>query len=175
MELLENAYSLDTAYKAENYPYGFRLKTTKHYYVEHNPKKGYCSVTITVNPKNWKLNAPKKSTYSTFIRMFKNEDWHIKFYNYNTYNIKWLKKAIDDNIFDSTFDIEQEKKMLTALTIRSMTVYWGYDFEKIKNLTLEQLDNIESLEKEKQDEYKTEEWKNPNYSPFKATCHTFNN
>lgn len=45
-----------------NYPYGF-LRTTAIFSLEFNPKKGQRLVFQTVNPKNGRLNAPKKATY----------------------------------------------------------------------------------------------------------------
>ena len=62
----------------ENYPYGFKLRTTLFDSVEFNPKKGYRHITQTINPKNGRLNAPKKSTYKDFLIRFYNENNHIK-------------------------------------------------------------------------------------------------
>lgn len=64
--------------EVKDYPYGFKLRTTLYDYMEFNPKKGYRHVTQTINPKNGKLNAPKKSTYYEFMLRYLNEDGHIK-------------------------------------------------------------------------------------------------
>ena len=62
----------------ENYPYGFRLRTTLYDWLEFNPKHGFRHCTQTVNPKNGRLNAPKKSTYYTVMLRYYNEEGHIK-------------------------------------------------------------------------------------------------
>jgi hypothetical protein len=62
----------------ENYPYGFRLKTTLTDYIEFNPKKGFRHCTQTVDPRNGRINAPKKSTYYPLMLRFYNEVGHIK-------------------------------------------------------------------------------------------------
>lgn len=71
--------SLETAYKVDNYPYGFKLRTSIFYWIETTPKLGdrFCSATL--NPKNGKMNAPKKSTYYALMYMFLNADNHVKF------------------------------------------------------------------------------------------------
>jgi len=60
----------------DNYPYGFKLRTQIKYWIESTPKKGdrFCSQTL--NPKNGRWNAPKKSTYSLIGVMFLDEKGH---------------------------------------------------------------------------------------------------
>lgn len=71
--------SLETAYKVENYPYGFRLRTNIFYWIETTPKRGDRFCSCTLNPKNGKMNAPKKSTYYSLAFMYLNDDNHVKF------------------------------------------------------------------------------------------------
>lgn len=47
---------------AESYPYG-RLRTQAFFSIEFHPKKGFRSVFQTIDPKNGRVNKPKKSTY----------------------------------------------------------------------------------------------------------------
>ncbi len=60
----------------EDYPYGFNLRTTIKYWIETQPKKGdrFCSQTL--NPKNGRWNAAKKSTYNCVGVMFLDEKGH---------------------------------------------------------------------------------------------------
>lgn len=60
-----NATSLKSAAIAKDYPYG-RLKTSMHFFVEHNGKKGWRPVTQSINPKNGRLNNPHAGVYSSF-------------------------------------------------------------------------------------------------------------
>lgn len=57
----------------DNYPYG-RLRTTAYFSIEFVPGKGFRYVFQTVNPKNGRLNAEKKSTYSHFMYLVRNND-----------------------------------------------------------------------------------------------------
>lgn len=57
----------------DNYPYG-RLRTTAYFSIEFVPGKGFRHVFQTVNPKNGRLNAEKKSTYSHFMYLVRNND-----------------------------------------------------------------------------------------------------
>lgn len=55
-------YSTSEKLSVDNYPYGYK-KTTMFFSVEFSPSKGFRTVRQTINPKNGRLNAPKKSTY----------------------------------------------------------------------------------------------------------------
>lgn len=70
----------NTAYVVENYPWGFRLKTKQRYWIETNNKKngGQRLVTQTLNPKNNKWCAPKKSTYDSVAFLYLDENNHVK-------------------------------------------------------------------------------------------------
>jgi len=65
--------SKETALEVKNYPYG-RLRTSMFYYIETTPKKGDRLVQWTINPKNGRVNAEKKSTYITLGVMYINTD-----------------------------------------------------------------------------------------------------
>ena len=77
-ELIKTSHtSPETAYKIENYPYGFRLKTTKRIWIETN-KKGDRINSQTMNPKTNQWNKPKRSTYTAIlILMIEKETGHI--------------------------------------------------------------------------------------------------
>lgn len=47
----------------ENYPYGYKLKTTLTHSLEFKSGKGFRHVTQTVNPKTGRLNNPKRGVY----------------------------------------------------------------------------------------------------------------
>lgn len=86
-----------------NYPYGFKLKTQIRYWIETTPKKGdrFCSQTL--NPKNNRWNAPKKSTYSCIGIMVEKENGHISWaavstYDYGQKTIDFIDKVGKDNL-----------------------------------------------------------------------------
>lgn len=102
MNKLYNHNSPETAYIINDYPYGFRLRTTKRCWVETVPKKGDRYVTQTMNPKTNKWNKPKKSTYSPVIVMHLNDDNHVKYSSLSTFDgAELLEKKIDN------IDLEQ--------------------------------------------------------------------
>jgi hypothetical protein len=69
--------SIETAYVVNDYPYG-RLRCQIIYWLEHDPKKGYRFCSRTTNPKNGRINAPKKSTYSPLAgAMYLDEQGHV--------------------------------------------------------------------------------------------------
>jgi hypothetical protein len=165
----------ETAYIIENYPYWFKLKTIMYVWLETN-KNWVRLVTQTINPKNWKENAPKKTTYSTYKRLYLDDTWHIKNYSYDLYSIEWFIKAKSIWLFLNK-DLEKElEEAQRIMSIRWLVVYCGYDLNKIKDFTILDLEELDRKEKEKDldyiNQFKSEEWKDPNYSPFKVTTYT---
>jgi len=56
-----------------SYPYG-RLRTQATFSLEWKRGKGFREVFQTINPKNGRVNAPKKSTYSPVLILRRNND-----------------------------------------------------------------------------------------------------
>lgn len=76
-----------TAYVVEDYPYGFSLRCTIRYWLEHSPNKGFRFVSQTKNPKNGRWNAPKKSTYARMGGcMFLDEKGHVQWAGVSGYS-----------------------------------------------------------------------------------------
>lgn len=70
IKTIQGAVSLETAYCVEDYPYGFKLRCKKYYYVETG-KKGQRLVTVTTNPKAGdKLNKPVVENYFRLVVLF---------------------------------------------------------------------------------------------------------
>ena len=89
---------LPTSAKIEipNYPYGFRLKTTKFDSIEFNKSHGFRYVSQTINPKTGRENKPKKSTYYPIACLYRNEEnGHIDFYALSPNGHKSLNEAIE--------------------------------------------------------------------------------
>jgi len=87
----------------QNYPYGFKLKTTLTDYLEFNPSKGYRHCTSTIDPRNGRQNKPKKGTYSALIVRYYNEDNHIKTIHFDfngdkEINIESVKKHLRNGV-----------------------------------------------------------------------------
>jgi hypothetical protein len=84
VELLSFNYdSFEHALIVNNYPYGFRLRTDIKYWVETKGNKQRLG-TCTLNPKTNKWNAPKYSTYSNLVMLYREYDTgHVKSYSFN--------------------------------------------------------------------------------------------
>ena len=78
METLTGHTGPETAYVVEDYPYGFRLRTSIRYWLETKPRHGQRFISQTLNPKTGRWNKPKASTYSPIAVMFVNSDGHVK-------------------------------------------------------------------------------------------------
>lgn len=122
----------------ENYPYGFRLRTTLYDYIEFDKKKGYQHCTQTVNPKNGKLNAPKKSTYSPLMVRYYDENGYIKTnsfdFNGDT-ELNRVCKFVNEN-FDLFTKDEIENIYLMAiayskLDMKATVIYGGSKIEDL--------------------------------------------
>lgn len=62
---------------SDDYPYG-RDVCHITFDIEFKKKKGFRFVTQTTNPKTGRVNAPKRSVYSDFMAMIKDERGHYK-------------------------------------------------------------------------------------------------
>ena len=67
-KIIYGATTPDTAIVINNYPWGFKLKTSQRYWIE-TTKHGDRFVTQTLNPKTNVWCNPKKSTYSAVLVM----------------------------------------------------------------------------------------------------------
>ncbi len=77
-EIIQGHNSFETAYKIENYPFGFRLKTTQYIWVESVPKKGDRIIRQTVDPRTGKLCAPKASTFAPIMWLYVDDVGHVQ-------------------------------------------------------------------------------------------------
>jgi hypothetical protein len=133
---------------SENYPYGFREKTTKTDYLEFNPKHGFRHCSTTINPKTGRVNNPKKSTYYDVMLLATDENGHCKTVTFNFYDSKAKDQTINflsnqDNF--NLFTSEEIKFIYYTLImylkadIQCMVTYTGAKFEDLKPLYEAQL------------------------------------
>lgn len=120
----------------ENYPYGYTLKTTAFYSIESN-NKGFRTVFQTINPKNGKLNAPKKSTYSP-VRVLKEVDGKIGSHTLDFYgdeglvkDIKFLEENFDLFTRDEIKSIAVHIIALSKASIYAKVVYTNSNQDKL--------------------------------------------
>ena len=68
----------ETAFMVLNYPWGFRMKTKRRYWIE-TTKRGQRAIYQTMDPRTERWCKPKKGTYSDIMFMYLNEEEHVKF------------------------------------------------------------------------------------------------
>ena len=113
--------SLDTAYVAENYPWGFQLRTQKRYWLEFKKGKGYRLVTQTIDPRNGRACAPKSSTYSEIAAcLYLDENGHAQWYGLS-FNATAEQVEFFINHFPGA--VTDTIKSLVNLQIRSCAKY----------------------------------------------------
>lgn len=87
--------SPETAYVVEDYPWGFRLRTTIRYWIESKKAKngGQRFARQTINPKTGKWCATKYSTYSPIMMMFLDENSHVQYTSLDMNDkSEWIEK-----------------------------------------------------------------------------------
>jgi hypothetical protein len=105
-----NHTSFETAYRVENYPYG-RLRTSMFYWIETTPKKGDRFCSRTIDPKNGRLNAPKKSTYSNIMVMYLDEKGHVHSTGVGIYTDRAKLDAFIEKVGIQNLNPEQVKQL----------------------------------------------------------------
>lgn len=94
--ILKGHTSFETAYKIENYPWGYKLRTTMHIWVESVKKKGDRIIRQTIDPKTNRLCAPKASTFSPIKWIYLDEQGHVQSTGLNIYtNKEVVSKCIE--------------------------------------------------------------------------------
>jgi len=78
MKYLYGHESQETAYVVEDYPWGFRQRTTIRYWIESKEGFGQRFCSQTINPKTGEWCKPKCGVYSALLVMFLDENGHVK-------------------------------------------------------------------------------------------------
>jgi hypothetical protein len=177
----------DTKVTCENYPYGFKMKTTKTDWLEFSPKKGFRHCSQTIDPKTGRLNNPKKSTYYTVGILGIDENQHTKFWACGFNGEKEMKISYKHLYFE--FDkytgpqmeyLYIEAMLYLKVHCKAMIMYTGADWDNVRPLidvavkTLVQAINckgtlnlwgdiLDSIDFEA-----LEATKKPHYSPFQV-------
>lgn len=127
--------------EVKDYPYGFSLRTTLFDTIEFNPKKGYRHVTQTINPKNNRLNNPKKSTYYNFLIRFYDEKNHIKTTTIADFNqgvkginkmAQWVYENFDLLSSEEIQYLYMNMLVYSRVSMQASVTYSGAKFEDLK-------------------------------------------
>ena len=171
-----------------DYPYGFKLRCTMFDYIEFDAKKGYRHCTQTINPKNDRLNNPKKSTYYTLMLRYYNELGHIKTACFDFNGDESINKGIkfvNENF--ELFTVEELKYLYSVIyasalnDMRATAIYCGSDIEALKLIYTPFLEICKQALKQPEtnffnllnlDTEAINKTKVPNFNPFKVREYT---
>jgi hypothetical protein len=126
---------------SENYPYGFREKTTKTDYLEFDFKKGFRHCSMTINPKTGRENNPKKSTYYDLMVLGTDENQHCKSFVLNFNGSKEIQSVIDFVKVPENFALFTERQIeyiymmlltFSKVNAKAQVIYCGTEWEQLK-------------------------------------------
>ena len=125
-----------------NYPYG-SLRATVTFSLEFNAKKGFRTVFQSINPKNNRVNAPKKSTYSPIIVLTKDEKNFVSSRHIGVNGRVEILKAVA--FMEENFDLFTPAQIeyiylqiLTGLRVEAQVLveYTGADKDKVLEILM---------------------------------------
>jgi len=157
--------SFDSGYVVTNYPWGFRLKTSRRYWIE-TTKHGDRFCYATLNPKTAKWCKPKKSTYDAVMVMTK--ETKIKYLNsmnfgnrdvqqYETVSYFSVSAGWSDfkdiKEFEQKADLqklskEQLRQICYCKSVKQVHSKLSYSFENTTQLSQEEREKRDDKEKE---------------------------
>lgn len=70
--------TIDNPYIVQDYPYGFKLRCQKAYWVETKKGHGQRLVTKTSNPKTGGWNKPKAEAYNVVTVLYLDDNGHVQ-------------------------------------------------------------------------------------------------
>jgi hypothetical protein len=170
--------------KVQDYPYGFKLRTTLYDSIEFNPSKGYRHVTETINPKTGRNNKPKKSTYYEFLFRYYDDKNHIQTVHPRLYSDEDTNKTME--FLAKNFEILTPQEISyayikiiswTKCNLKSKVLYAGAVLEKLlvvyDPIMLKLVEGLKSgnntLTGLSIDVQAVEALEDPNYNPFQVT------
>lgn len=149
--------NFENAYEISNYPWGFRLKTERRYWIETEDKKngGQRLCTCTKNPKNGLWCTPKKSTYNALMFMYLDENEYVQHegcYDANVETEKLLQLVETHREYLSEYQIKTIKQIKAYKEVMK-NVSWKCEIAPIRT----------EEEQKKHDEEQAKSWAQINY------------
>ena len=131
MDIFENAIEVN------NYPWGFRLKTQRRYWIESNKTQGDRLCFCTLNPKTDKWCAVKKSTYVAVDLLYFDENNHVKTFGIHKYGTdkKELEQFLSKIDYNSLNDL-QKKQICKLRAIHKVMEKVTFEIAKVSEYNL---------------------------------------
>ena len=154
-----NINSFDNALMVENYPWGFKLKTKRKYWIESNKTQGDRLCFCTLNPKTDKWCAVKKSTYNAVELLYIADNGYIKsdgIYKYGV-NEEEIKNFLSEVDYEQLNDL-QKKQIIKLQSMNKVMEKVTFKIAKVSEYNLsDPLDLIRMRRDNNSDETKTRE------------------
>ena len=140
--------SFDSGYVVTNYPWGFRLKTSRRYWIE-TTKNGDRFCYATLNPKTDQWCKPKKSTYDAVMVMYLDEKEHVTRFSISA---GWSEFK-DIKEFEHKADLqqlskEQLKQICYCKSVKQVHSKLTFSFENTTQLSQEEREKKDNEQKE---------------------------
>ena len=127
--------SIDTSYLVTNYPWGFRLRTEKQFWIEFKETQGYRFCSRTKDPRTNKWCAQKNSTYCTIAMcLYLDENEHISYSALTEFSEAKHIKAFVENFPEAVTDRLKRFVKMRAAYYRSCAAKSGSEDEKARYL-----------------------------------------
>ena len=140
--------NFDSGYVVTNYPWGFRLKTSRRYWIE-TTKRGDRFCYATLNPKTNEWCKPKKGTYSAVMVMCLNEKEHVTYFDIAA---GWSEFK-DIKEFEQKADLqqlskEQLKQICYCKSVKQVHSKLSFSLENTTQLSQEEREKRDNEQKE---------------------------
>jgi len=145
--IIYNKDSADNAVVVDNYPWGYKLRTKRKYWIE-TTKRGDRLCYQTLNPKTDKWCAVKKSTYSGIEVLYENEDGHIKTIGLDP---QWATKESLAH-FQKNVDVTKLTDAQRAKICEAKTILHVNKFVKVEITNVTMMDPEEKAKKDAEQE-----------------------
>lgn len=116
-KLLTGHTSPETAYVVEDYPWGYRLRTTIRYWIETKINRGQRFARQTKNPKTGRWCAPQYGTYASIEVLYLDNEEHVQHYPISDHRdfLRMSKQSRDDLV--PTLDDYQQFQLRELLAV----------------------------------------------------------
>ena len=120
MDILYGHNNFENAYEVDNYPWGFRFKTKRRYWIETKKGFGDRLVFATLNPKNGKWCKPKAGTYEPVQILAKNDKGHVYGYGFGLCQDNEAIAKFLDNVDWKQLNKLQQKKICEVRAVNQV-------------------------------------------------------
>lgn len=126
-----------TKVTVDDYPYGFRKRTSITYWMEFKKNNGFRFCSQTMNPDTGKPNKPKCSTYAEYGCLTRDENGHIKRAAFSWYDEETTPRFLKAISQDTGLGITELEDLVMTMMVhlradgKAAVVYCGADEGKV--------------------------------------------